>query len=493
VDEEVVVEGERARLFAHHAHRARICHGPRTMPSQGTIKRRRLVALLVAVTVASAVVVALLAQGGGEKGPRRVVPGAGSGGETRDPLAYTDDRRADFEARAAQGLAHPLYDKSPGGVVRTAERVARLRPLVEGAAGDKVDPDVLEAIVFLESAGRPDAVASSDLAGAVGLTQILAETGSGLLGMHVDLAASRRITRRLSHTLDPERRKRLFLRRRRVDQRFDPRAAVAATVRYLEFAKGKLSGRDDLAVESYHMGVGNLQRALRAYGQDDIPYAQLFFDSTPLRHADAWSILAALGDDSSTYLWRVRAAQRIMSLYRDDPKALARAALLEEAAPSAEQVLRPPSTPRFADPGALHTDQLVLLAPAVLAPMGLRLSTALAGRPEGERALQPEALAALRYLGAGARAVSRTAPLTVTAATRDVRTDAVRARGGDEAVPSLRTTGYAFDLSRRYRSGAQAQALQFWLDRLTALDVIAWTRGAYAIHVVAGPRAKDLL
>ena len=33
------------------------------------------------------------------------------------------------------------------------------------------------------------------------------------------------------------------------------------------------------------MGVGNLQRALSAYGERDIPYAQLFFDSTPLRHA----------------------------------------------------------------------------------------------------------------------------------------------------------------------------------------------------------------
>ena len=40
------------------------------------------------------------------------------------------------------------------------------------------------------------------------------------------------------------------------------------------------------------MGVGNLQRALEAYGNEDIPYAQLFFDSTPLRHAAAWRILA---------------------------------------------------------------------------------------------------------------------------------------------------------------------------------------------------------
>jgi hypothetical protein len=465
----------------------------RSGPAHPTIRRRRLVALLVAVTVVAAVIVGLLARGAGESGPRRVVPGAGSGGETRDPLAYTDDRREDFEGRAAEGLSHPLYDKSPGGAVATARRVAALRPLVEDAAGDEVDPDVLEAIVFLESAGRPDAVASNDLEGAVGLTQILAETGSGLLRMRVDTAESRRLTRKLGRTLNPERRRAIVAGRRRVDQRFDPAASLAATVRYLQFAKDRLSGRDDLAVVSYHMGVGNLQRALGAYGEDDIPYAQLFFDSTPLRHADAWGILASLGDDSSTYLWRVRAAQQIMATYRDDPEKLGRLALLHEEAPSAELVLRPPSTPRFADAEGLRTDDLVLLDPAMLAAAGVRRSAALAARPEGERALRPEAAAVLRYMGAGTRAVANVQPLTVTAATRDVETEEARARGGDEPVPSLHTTGYAFDLSRRYRSRAQAQALQFWLDRLTALDVIAWSRGADTIHVVAGPHAEDLV
>ena len=42
----------------------------------------------------------------------------------------------------------------------TAERVARYRTLVERAAKTAgVNPDLLEALVFLESAGRPDAQA----------------------------------------------------------------------------------------------------------------------------------------------------------------------------------------------------------------------------------------------------------------------------------------------------------------------------------------------
>ena len=69
--------------------------------------------------------------------------------------------------------------------------------------------------------------------------------------------------------------------RRRADQRFDPAAALAATIRYLKIARGRL-GRDDLAVVSYHMGIGNLQAVLASYGESGPSYVRVFFDSTPL-------------------------------------------------------------------------------------------------------------------------------------------------------------------------------------------------------------------
>jgi hypothetical protein len=85
-------------------------------------------------------------------------------------------------------------------------------------------------------------------------------------------------------------------------------------------------------------------------------------------------------------------------------------------------------------------------------------------------------------------------PLVLTSATRSLAAEEADTRGafGAEAPPSTHTTGYAFDLSRTYRSPAQAQALQFWLDRLTALDVIAWTREPTTIHLTVGPRAGEL-
>jgi hypothetical protein len=445
--------------------------------------------MAVVVVVAGAVVV-LLGRSGEPSGPRRLAPGQGTTDATRDPFAYDADHRDDFEARAAAGLSHVLYAKSPGGAVATAERVQKLRPLVEDVAGRAhEDADTLEAIVFLESAGRSDAAASGDLQSAVGLTQILAQTATGLLGLKVDVAKSEQLTRRIARSQSFTRIARLRAQRRRVDERFDPRKAVEATTRYLAFARDNLHGRDDLAVESYHMGVGNLQRALKAYGNGDIPYAQLFFDSTPLRHPAAWRILASLGDDSSTYLWRIGAAKAIMKAYRDDPKGLAAQALLE-GSPAGEQVLRPEQdTPAFADDGALRSGDLAVVDGAALRP-----SRALSAAPAAQRALRPEALRLLRHLALGTRAIAGTGPLVVTAATRSVAAERRDTRGafGAEAPPSMHTTGYAFDLSRRYRSPAQAQALQFWLDRLTALDVIRWVREPTVIHVTVGPRAGEL-
>ncbi|HEU0317374.1 MAG TPA: transglycosylase SLT domain-containing protein, partial [Solirubrobacteraceae bacterium] len=118
---------------------------------------------------------------------------------TFDPLAYTPARAGLLEQAAADGLSHVLYAKSPGGVLAAARRTAAFRPLVEAAArSGPIDADTLEAIIMLESAGRPDVVAGVDPSAAAGLTQIVAQTGSGLLGMRVDLAASRRLAARIA-------------------------------------------------------------------------------------------------------------------------------------------------------------------------------------------------------------------------------------------------------------------------------------------------------
>src|SRR2546423_9200475 len=185
-----------------------------------TVIRRRRLLLALSAALAIGVVIGLLLLRGGDEG---LAPGRGPG---NDPLAYRPGEEATLEARAAAGLSHVLYAKSPGGATATAARVARFRPLIETTARRYgADPDMLEAIVFLESAGRPEARAGNDLAGAVGLTQILAQTGSGLLHMHVDLGASRRLTKKIARA-DAKRRTRQAPRpggqRRPPDRRVDP-------------------------------------------------------------------------------------------------------------------------------------------------------------------------------------------------------------------------------------------------------------------------------
>ena len=381
-----------------------------------------------------------------------------------DPWAYTADREGEFESRAAAGHSHVIYVKSPGGIVATAARVARWRPQIEAAAEEAgVDPALIEGMVLLESAGRPDARASDDLEGAVGLTQILAETATGLLGMHVDVKRSERLTRKLERARGPREAARLRAARARVDERFDPEKSLAATGRYLKTAMDEF-GREDLAVVSYHMGIGNLQQVLGAYGDSEASYPQLYFDASPDRHPRAYRLLAGLGDDSKTYFWRVLASREVMRLYRGDRAKLDRLAELQSGSDSGELVLHPPDrTKSFESPEDID---------AATADGELR--------PVAGGALRPEAYALLAYIRDGVRNVSGVkAPLTVT---KTVRPDA-----------SIHATGYAFDISRTYANGRQAEAFQFMLDRLQALNVIAWTRDSRTIHITASSEGRRIL
>ena len=462
----------------------------------------RAFALLAVAALAAFAVVALT--GDGDAPPRE-----GFAGDV-DPLVYEPEREDEFAAAAARGHAHVLYAKSPGGARASAERTAQHRPLVEAAARSaSLDPDILEAIVLLESAGRPDAVADPQLVGAVGLTQILAETARNLLGMRVDPAGARRIGRSLRRAHrrgDGALVQRLEARRRLVDQRFDPQKALEAAARYLTIARDEL-GRDDLAVVSYHMGIGNLQGALRDYGDDDVSYARLYFDSTPLRHAATYRRLAALGDDSATYLWRVHAAREIMRLYRSDPERLVAISELHAAKNSAEEVLHPEDeTEIFADPGELRDayddGELVALDQQRLAARGLAIDPGMGeladrlGRSRSTyRGLRAPALALLSHLGTRVKRISGQAPLVVTSTVRDERYQRLLVARNREATPnySLHTTGWSFDILRSYTSRAQARAFEFMLGRLQSLDLIAWVREPGAIHVTVSSDAERLV
>jgi hypothetical protein len=294
-------------------------------------------------------------------------------------------------------------------------------------------------------------------------------------------------------------------KRRAVDDRYEPVKALAGTARYLTIAQEQL-GREDLAFVSYHMGIGNLQDVLAAYGEDEPSYARVYFDATPQRNADVQAKLAAFGDDSSTYLWRLYAAREIMRLYREDRGELTRLEALQTAKNSAEEVLHPPdSTPHFETPEELKAawdDGSIRAFPNDPSLTGLardgrmgELAQRIDVPPGMYRGLRPEALAMALYIGAQVREFSGESPLIVTSTVRDVAYQQQLMSRNREATRnfSLHTTGWAFDIARIYESKRQALAFQFVLDRLQVMDAIAWAREPAAIHITVSADARSLL
>ena len=395
---------------------------------------------LAMVAAAGALAALVLALGLGDSDPPEVevaeiVDAARSGGAagSGDPLAWSPTRSEELAERATVGTSHVIYEKSPEGVVGSAERTAGWRREVEAAAEEHgVDPDVLEAMVFLESAGRPLVMADGTPRSATGLAQIIPSTATDLLGMRVELERSVALTRQIARAAErgkPELATRLIRERAEIDERFDPERALAGAARYLQIAEERF-GSEQLAVVSYHMGIGNLESVIAAYTGERVggegaaalvdelglDYPRLFFDSSPESHRESWELLSSFGDDSSLYYWRVRASRDVMDLWRDDPEALAARDDLITSKATLEELYHPEE-----ETGVFETAEDVLEARAdgdlVALPedpaLGFRvteqtgeLANELGADPELYRALRPEALAALIYLAAKVKAIS---------------------------------------------------------------------------------------
>lgn len=508
--------------------------------------------LVLLVLVAAGIAWGVLSlTGGSDVDEGGVLNAAQSAGDPDlDPFAWREDRRADLERRAAYGFSHVLYELSPGGALASAKRTAAFEDEIAAAAEEHgVDPRFMEAMVFLESAGRPDVIAGgTDAEAASGLAQIVASTGIALLEMDIDVERSQELTDQVNDSLASAERlrkkasklgdgnpkqvrkaKRLAKRadreeaaaerarkeRVKVDPRFDPEQALDGMARYLATARDRL-GREDLAVASYHMGIGNLENAIAAYDEgadtEDLPYAQLYFDTSPQRNPEAYRALTKLEDDSATYLWRVLAAREIMDLYRSDRETLKELSSLHGAKATMEEVFHPrDETEVFEDPGeledALDSGELVPLpARGEAAEYGFEIGPELGELTEElgvERrlyaALRPEALATLIYLaGRVAEATEYEGPkdvLRVTSAVRDQAYQDELVGKNPEATRaySLHTTGYSFDILREYHNDKQARAFQFALDRLSALGLIDYAYEPTAIHVTVSDQAEPLL
>lgn len=473
---------------------------------------RAVVGTLALLVAAGAVAAIALVLGLGDREPLEVrvarVTSAASAAANpdADPLAWAPRRKEDFEDRAALGLSHVIYEMSPGGVVASARRTEEYREAIEAAAERHgVDADTLAGVIFLESAGRPNVIAGPTPESASGLAQILPSTATDLLGMSVDLPASIAITEQISHSRSPGQTDRLEAQRAAVDQRFDPEAAIDGAARYLEIAQDRFGG-EDFAIASYHMGIGNLESVIDAYGDEPSSYAQLYFDSGLDTHHAAYEKLRGFGDESADYLWKVLASKEILDVYRDDPDALAATAELATNKATLEEVFHPENeTPVFDEPDAIAeaTDEGELLPLPDEPVLGWEpdpdigeLADELGQPRELYRALRPEALATLTYVAGLVRNISgAVTPLQVTSAVRDRTYQDLLVQANPQATPeySLHTTGWSFDIRRDYESRGQAEAFQYVLDRLRSLALLDYAVEPGAIHVTVSSRGAELL
>ena len=410
-------------------------------------------------------------------------------GQGIDPLRY--DPRARRRSRRGRRRGWPTSStpSRPGGAVATPRRMARWRPLVEPRRAARAwTPTTLEAIVFLESAGRPDAQAWTDLA--------------RRRRPDADPRRDRRGTCWACTSTSPAS-ARARPARIAARARGSPRAEARAAPRRPALRPAQGAGRDRplpdarparrSAATTWRSTAttwasATCSSALAAYGADRDPLRAALLRLHAAAPPGGVARARGLGDDSSTYLWRVRAARGIMRAYRARPgAALARhggtcrpAASLGRGgpAPAREHASlrrrRRVRATRDATAGPSPSDPRG--AGAASACASTRAMGELAAAAGGDRRHLPRAApgrsrcCATSAPGRG-RSRRRTAG-SVTSTARDTRYQ--RAWPGTTRRPRTRsplhTTGWAFDISRALRLAARRpQAFQFLLDRLTAL------------------------
>jgi hypothetical protein len=165
-----------------------------------------------------------------------------------------------------------------------------------------------------------------------------------------------------------------------------------------------------------------------------------------------------------------------------------------------------PATPRFATPNDLarawkHHVLVAIPRNAGWTHISLGTSFGQEAHKLGRsrrlyRALRPQALDVLLYIGRRVHELSGARrPLVLTSAVRDNRYQRVLMNVNANAARSysIHTTGYAFDIARTYASERQASAFQFVLERLQAVNAIAYIREASAIHIAVASDAASKL
>lgn len=110
------------------------------------------------------------------------------------------------------------------------------------------------------------------------------------------------------------------------DDRLNPARAAPAAARYLARMETKFGGRD-WAIFAYHCGEGCVSDLLplteAAVHHKQPTVAEMFFAANPAQHAELYEALQRemQRDYSPTYWFRVKRAEQLLAVYKEDPAA----------------------------------------------------------------------------------------------------------------------------------------------------------------------------
>jgi len=220
------------------------------------------------------------------------------------------------------------------GALAGAQRVTdpKLQAIIRAAAGSSGFPAaMIEAIIYLESGGDPNAESP---AGPKGIMQI-AETTAQDMGLKVVRATRYKITRTRvpikskSKSAKP-RYKTVTIKEPYTvtvrDDRLVPARAIPAAAQYLASLERKFGGQD-WAIFAYHCGTGcvtymkDLTSRARGIPEGEITVPRMFFSCSPTWNRELYLAIQQqmLRDYSPTYYFRIQRSAELLQIYHRAP------------------------------------------------------------------------------------------------------------------------------------------------------------------------------
>jgi Transglycosylase SLT domain len=257
--------------------------------------------------------------------------------------------RDDLSADVLQVRTDLMVQAQTFGIMREREALngarrvtePKLQALIRSASQSSGFPaPVLEAIIYLESYGDPNAESP---AGPKGIMQIADATAHDM-GLSIVRATKYRITHEKvlvkSKNKSTKPKYKIVTHKEAYtvvvrDDRLVPERAVPAAARYLASLERKFGG-EDWAIFAYHCGTGcvtymkDLTSRAKGIPNDEITVARMFFSCNPTWNRELYLAIQQqmLRDYSPTYYFRIQRVVQLLALYREEPGELV--ALQEE-------------------------------------------------------------------------------------------------------------------------------------------------------------------